>query len=105
MVIVVDVNDLTNEDIKLLKRFLLKQEKKKLEFMQKAVISTLVIAIFYTSLSYLLSFLDKNPVEQLTITIVQFVWGAVITSFLAYMTQNCMRAKWFGDKTANTNKE
>ena len=42
-----------------------KPNKKKLEFSQKWLIGCIIISVIFTSMSYILSWFDKNPVESL----------------------------------------
>lgn len=66
--------------------------KQKIEFSKKWLISCVVISIFYTSLSYLFAWFDKNTVEALSIQIIETLWGATGISFCGYALQNCCRA-------------
>lgn len=68
------------------------KSKKKIEFSKKWLISCVVISIFYTSLSYLFAWFDKNTVEALSIQIIETLWGATGISFVGYALQNCCRA-------------
>lgn len=69
-----------------------------MEFMQKVILLVLRFSIVWVSGSYILAALDKiNPLENLGIGVV----STIIASVLAYAMQNCSRAKWFKDKTAN----
>lgn len=71
---------------------------KRLEFMQKIILIAVVISIIFTAASYVLSIFDKNPVETLSMTIIQTLWGTTGTGLGAYALQNCVRAitssKW-----------
>lgn len=66
--------------------------KTKLEFSKKWLISCVGISIFYTSLSYLFAWFDKNTVETLSIQIIETLWGTTGISFAGYALQNCCRA-------------
>ena len=66
--------------------------KKRLEFSKKWLITCVVISIFYTSMSYLLAWFDKNTVETLSIEIIETLWGASSVSFVGYVIQNSVRA-------------
>lgn len=66
--------------------------KKKIEFSKKWLIACVVISIFYTSLSCLFAWFDKNTVEALSIQIIETLWGATGISFAGYALQNCCRA-------------
>ena len=66
--------------------------KKKLEFSKKWLIACIVISIFYTSLSYILAWFDKNAVESVTIELINVLWGTSGISFVGYALQNSVRA-------------
>ena len=69
-----------------------KPKKKKLEFAQKWLIGCMVISVVFTSLSYILSWFDKNPVESLSMTIIQTLWSSTGFSFAGYTILNSVRA-------------
>lgn len=69
-----------------------KPNKKKLEFAQKWLIGCMVISVVFTSLSYILSWFDKNPVESLSMTIIQTLWSSTGISFAGYTILNSVRA-------------
>ena len=69
-----------------------KPKKKKLEFAQKWLIGCMVISVVFTSLSYILSWFDKNPVEGLSMTIIQTLWSSTGVSFAGYTILNSVRA-------------
>ena len=69
-----------------------KPKKKKLEFAQKWLIGCMVISVVFTSLSYILSWFDKNPVESLSMTIIQTLWSSTGFSFAGYTVLNSVRA-------------
>lgn len=66
--------------------------KKKIEFSKKWLISCVVISIFYTTLSYVFAWFDKNTVEALSIQIIEILWSTSGISFAGYALQNCCRA-------------
>ena len=68
------------------------KQKKKTEFSKKWLIACVAVSIFYTSLSYLFAWFDKNAVESLSITIIDVLWGTAGVSFVGYALQNCCRA-------------
>lgn len=68
------------------------KKKKKIEFSKKWLIACVVISLFYTSLSYLLAFFDKNTVETLSVEIIEILWGTSGISFVGYILQNSVRA-------------
>ena len=69
-----------------------KPKKKKLEFAQKWLIGCMIISVVFTSLSYILSWFDKNPVEGLSMTIIQTLWSSTGVSFAGYTILNSVRA-------------
>ena len=69
-----------------------KNKKPKMEFSKKWLIACVAVSIFYTSLSYLFAWFDKNAVESLSITIIDVLWGTAGVSFVGYALQNCCRA-------------
>ena len=76
-----------------------KPKKKKLEFMQRAVLIALMLPFIWVTFSYILAWCNKNnPLEQLSVAVV----SVPIATVVSYAIQNCSRAKWFKDKTANT---
>lgn len=66
--------------------------KTKTEFSKKWLIACVVVSIFYTSLSYLLAWFDKNALESLSASIIEVLWGTSGISFVGYALQNCCRA-------------
>lgn len=68
------------------------KSKKKMEFSKKWLIACVVVSIFYTTLSYILAWFDKNAVESVTIELINVLWGTSGISFVGYALQNCVRA-------------
>lgn len=68
------------------------KQKKKIEFSKKWLIGCIIISLFFTTLSYILAFLDKNTVETLSASILEMLWGASGISFIGYVLQNSVRA-------------
>ena len=68
------------------------KKKKKMEFSKKWLITCVVISLFYTSLSYLYGWFDKNTLETLSVEIIEILWGTSGISFVGYALQNCVRA-------------
>ena len=66
--------------------------KKKMEFSKKWLVASIVISLFYTTLSYIWGWFDKNTLETLSIEIIQTLWGTSGISFVGYALQNCVRA-------------
>ena len=71
-----------------------KQQKmlKKTEFSKKWLIGCIAVSIIFTALSYVLSFFDKQPLETLSSTIIETLWGTSGISFVGYALQNSVRA-------------
>ena len=68
------------------------KNNKKIEFSKKWLIACIAISFFYTTLSYILAWFDKNTVETLTIEVLNLLWGTSGVSFCGYAIQNCVRA-------------
>ena len=68
------------------------KSKPKMEFSKKWLIACIAISLFYTTLSYILAWFDKNTVEALTIEVLNLLWGTSGISFVGYALQNCVRA-------------
>ena len=73
-------------------RAMKKNNKKKMEFSKKWLIGCIIISLIFTTLSYILAFLDKNTVETLSIEIINTLWGTSAISFIFYCGQNGVRA-------------
>ncbi|MCM1418896.1 MAG: hypothetical protein NC084_11840 [Bacteroides sp.] len=65
---------------------------KKAEFSQKWLIACIVLSAGFTAASYVLAAFDKNPVESLSATVIDTLWGASGISFVGYALQNSVRA-------------
>ena len=70
----------------------IKKKRKRMEFSKKWLIACIVISLFYTSLSYVFGWFEKNTLETLSIEILQLLWGSSGISFVAYALQNSVRA-------------
>lgn len=82
--------------------------RKKREFSKIWLISCIVLSCVYTTASYVLAAFDKNPVAELSQTIIETLWGTSGVSFIGYAVQNCMRAYTsakFGIPTEKEEKE
>lgn len=66
--------------------------RKKTEFSKKWLIACIVISAGFTATSYILAAFDKNPVETLSATVIETLWGASGISFVGYALQNSVRA-------------
>ena len=69
-----------------------KKKKRSLQFSKTWLIGCITISLVYTTLSYVLAFLDKSTVESLSMTIIETLWNTTGGSFAAYALQNCVRA-------------
>lgn len=69
-----------------------KNPKRKTEFSKKWLIACITASIAYTAASYVLAAFDKQPLESLSATIVETLWGASGVSFIGYALQNSARA-------------
>lgn len=65
---------------------------RKTEFSKKWLIACIVISAGFTAASYILAAFDKNPVETLSATVIETLWGASGISFVGYALQNSVRA-------------
>lgn len=69
-----------------------KKKRKRMEFSKKWLIACIVISLFYTSLSYVFGWFEKNTLETLSIEILQLLWGSSSIAFIGYILQNSVRA-------------
>ena len=69
-----------------------KQKKSKMEFSKKWLIACIVISLFYTTLSYVFGWFEKNTLEALSVEILQLLWGSSSIAFVGYVLQNSVRA-------------
>ena len=69
-----------------------KKPKKKTEFSKKWLVACITASVFFTAASYILSAFDKQPLETLSGTIIETLWGASGVSFIGYAVQNSARA-------------
>ncbi len=66
--------------------------RKKTEFSKKWLIACIGLSAGFTAASYILAAFDKNPVETLSASIIETLWGASGISFVGYALQNSVRA-------------
>ena len=69
-----------------------KKKRKRMEFSKKWLIACIVISLFYTTLSYVFGWFEKNTLETLSIEILQLLWGSSSIAFIGYILQNSVRA-------------
>lgn len=69
-----------------------KKKHKRMEFSKKWLIACIVISLFYTTLSYVFGWFEKNTLETLSIEILQLLWGSSSIAFIGYVLQNSVRA-------------
>ena len=65
---------------------------KKTEFSKKWLAACIIFSVGFTAASYVLAAFDKNPIETLSASIVETLWGASGVSFVGYALQNSVRA-------------
>lgn len=65
---------------------------KKAEFSKKWLAACIIFSVGFTAASYILAAFDKNPVENLSATVIETLWGASGISFVGYALQNSVRA-------------
>ena len=69
-----------------------KKRRKKGEFSKRWLIACILVSTIYTTVSYILAFLDKQPLETLSAAIIETLWGTSGISFVGYALQNSARA-------------
>ena len=67
-------------------------DKKKKQFSKRWLAACIVISLTFTAVSYVLAAFDKNPVSELSIAVIDAMWGTSGVSFVGYAVQNCVRA-------------
>lgn len=65
---------------------------KKPEFSKLWLACCIIISVMFTAASYILAAFDKNPVSELSIAIIEAMWGTSGVSFIGYALQNSVRA-------------
>ena len=68
------------------------RNRKKLQFSKCWLAACIVISLIFTAASYVLAAFDKNPVSELSIAVIDAMWGTSGVSFVGYAVQNCVRA-------------
>ena len=68
------------------------ENKKKPQFSKCWLAACIVISLIFTAASYILAAFDKNPVSDLSIAVIDAMWGTSGVSFVGYAVQNCVRA-------------
>lgn len=66
--------------------------KKCRQFSKVWLVSCVAISVIFTAASYVLAFYDKNPVSELSIAVIETMWGTSGISFVGYALQNSVRA-------------
>ena len=69
-----------------------KKDKPKREYSKIFMTSLLIFTLVLVTLSYILSFMDKNPVESLSTSIIEKVLNVDFLCFAFYIIQNSVRA-------------
>ena len=67
-------------------------DRKKRQFSKVWLISCIVLSVLFTATSYILAAFDKNPVSELSVAVIDALWGTSGVSFAGYALQNCVRA-------------
>ena len=70
----------------------IKKANSKTEFSKKWLCGCIITSMVFTAASYILSFFDKQPLETLSSTIIETLWGTSGISFVGYALQNSVRA-------------
>lgn len=68
------------------------ENRKKPQFSKCWLAACIIISLTFTAASYVLAAFDKNPVSELSIAIIEAMWGTSGVSFVGYAIQNCVRA-------------
>lgn len=84
-----------------MKKKLKNKKRTKQEFSKLMLITLLVVSFFFTLLSYILAWFDKNTVENLSIELLRILWGVDGIGILSYSAQNIGRA-WSLNKYSNS---
>lgn len=69
-----------------------RKRRKKGEFSKRWLAACIIISVLFTTGSYALSAFDKQPLETLSATIIEALWGTSGVSFIGYALQNSVRA-------------
>lgn len=69
-----------------------RKPREKRQFSKVWLAACIVISVIFTAASYVLAAFDKNPVSELSIAIIDAMWGTSGVSFVGYALQNCVRA-------------
>lgn len=68
------------------------RSSKKPQFSKVWLGCCIIISLIFTAASYVLSYVDKDPVVELSKEVLEVMWGSNGVSFLGYVLQNCVRA-------------
>lgn len=68
------------------------EKRRKRQFSKVWLVACIVISLIFTAASYVLAAFDKNPVSELSIAVIDAMWGTSGVSFVGYALQNCVRA-------------
>ena len=68
------------------------EKRRKRQFSKCWLAACIVISLMFTAASYVLAAFDKNPVSELSIAVIDAMWGTSGVSFVGYAVQNCVRA-------------
>lgn len=73
-------------------RIIFDRPRRKRQFSKCWLVACIIISLTFTAASYVLAAFDKNPVSELSIAIIDAMWGTSGVSFVGYAVQNCVRA-------------
>lgn len=73
-------------------KIVFEKKRKKREFSKMWLVCCIVISVIFTAASYILAAFDKNPVSELSIAVLETMWGTSGVSFIGYALQNSVRA-------------
>ncbi len=73
-------------------KIVFEKKRKKREFSKIWLVCCIVISVIFTAASYILAAFDKQPLETLSASVLETLWGASGVSFVGYALQNSVRA-------------
>lgn len=73
-------------------KIVFERHRKKRQFSKVWLVACIVISVIFTATSYVLAAFDKNPVSELSVAVIDAMWGTSGVSFAGYAIQNCVRA-------------
>lgn len=67
-------------------------KKKKREFSKIWLVGCIIFSFVFTMMSYIWAWFNKNPVDNLAVSVIDACWGTSGVSFIGYALQNSARA-------------